>query len=69
MANEGEKKCPKCPDHPVMKTTPYGYIIPAQNETRFGSRAKPISDTSGLPLAAHVCPNCHLVEFYYSDLT
>lgn len=60
-----DKHCPKCPNNLVMRVSEYQYIVPAMNETRFGSQAKPISDRAGIPLSAYECPNCHLIEFFH----
>jgi len=59
-----DKTCPKCPNSPVLKAAPMMAIIPAMIDEHF-TNVKPISDTSGLPVQAYHCPQCHLVELYY----
>jgi predicted nucleic-acid-binding Zn-ribbon protein len=65
---EVEKKCPKCPNSPVMKKSEFMTIIPAMGETRYGTQGKAISERAGIPLRSYECLACHLVEFYHEEI-
>jgi len=64
---EAEKKCPKCPNSPVMKKSEFMAIIPAMGEEKYGTQGKPILEKAGNPVRVYECLVCHLVELYHEE--
>lgn len=61
-----EKKCPKCPNSPVMTRTDRVLVIP--NLTRKSDANLAVNLRDGAPVEAYECPSCHLIELYHVDM-
>jgi len=64
MANE--KTCPKCPGSPPMNKSKVKSVLFAVLDPEFNRTDSPVSKREGLPIQMYICPNCDLVELYYS---
>jgi predicted RNA-binding Zn-ribbon protein involved in translation (DUF1610 family) len=60
-----DKKCPKCPNSPVMRKAQRTGAIPVLLDERFSTGSGKIyGDKAAITVAAYECPDCHLVELY-----
>jgi len=66
---QSDKMCPRCPSHPYMQKSEFLGIVPLMGEAKYGTLHIPISEKAGMPVRAHECPHCHLVEFYHEDVS
>lgn len=57
------KRCPKCLTHPVLKRSDADSVLPTQQDSKSDSVS---GKRAGLPVQVYICPNCNLVELYYS---
>jgi hypothetical protein len=55
--------------HPYMQKSKFLGIVPVIGEAKYDTLSIAISEKARLPVRAHECPDCHLVEFYHEDVS
>jgi hypothetical protein len=66
---ESDKTCPRCHNNLPMQKSNFVSFVPTMGDAEHGTLPIIMHEMAGIPVRAHVCPRCQLVEFYHEDVS